>query len=158
VRGQKSLDNQEIDFFEVFFFLTFDIILKLVVIVSFLTPNGFQIATTIAILSPWKKLVKYSVYSLSRFTGESQSQLVGDAVRGQKSLDNQEIDFFEVFFVDKRFIIFFKKDSRLGWRRLALLIPLFAKNSRLGYFFNANNPQGESYSPNALNFFNNKLN
>jgi hypothetical protein len=27
----------------------------------------------------------------------------------------------------------------------SLLIPLFAKNSRLGYFFNANNPQGESY-------------
>jgi len=39
-------------------------------------------------------------------------------VRGQKSLDNQEIDFFEVFFVDKRFIFFFKKDSRPGWRRL----------------------------------------
>ena len=29
---------------------------------------------------------------------------------------------------------------------VAILSPLFAKNSRLGYFFNANNPQGESYS------------
>jgi hypothetical protein len=33
----------------------------------------------------------------------------------------------------QRFIFFFEKDSRLGWRRLWLLIPLFAKNSRLGY-------------------------
>ena len=45
------------------------------------------------------------------------------------------------------------------WDRVAsLLIPLFAKNSRLGYFFNANNPhrqqvgsatlpQGESDDP-----------
>ena len=38
-----------------------------------------------------------------------------------------------------RFIFFFEKDSRQGLRRLWLLIPLFAKNSRLGYFFNANN-------------------
>ena len=28
--------------------------------------------------------------SLSRFSGKSQSQLVGDAVRGQKSLDNNK--------------------------------------------------------------------
>ena len=41
--------------------------------------------------------------------------------------------------MDKRFIFFFKKDSRLGFRRLWLLIPFLAKNSRLGYFFNANN-------------------
>jgi hypothetical protein len=48
--------------------------------------------------------------------------------------------------VDKRFIFFFEKDSRQGLRRLSLLIPLFAKNSHLGYFFNANNPQGGNYS------------
>jgi hypothetical protein len=48
---------------------------------------------------------------------------------------NQEIVFFGIFFADKRFIFFFEKDSRLGLRRLWLLIPLFAKNSRLGYFF-----------------------
>ena len=97
--------------------------------------------------------------------------------------------FFWNFFVDKRFIFFFEKDSRLGpaslgfvaflnqnfiliskttcpwdrvaWRRrfsqskfhfdfeddlplgsrrLWLLIPFLAKNSRLGYFFNARNP------------------
>ena len=31
---------------------------------------------------------------------------------------NQEIVFFGIFFVDKRFIFFFEKDSRLGLRRL----------------------------------------
>jgi hypothetical protein len=49
-------------------------------------------------------------------------------------------------FVDKRFIFFSKKNR--DWDCFAsLMIPLFAKNSRLGYFFGANNPQGESYSP-----------
>jgi hypothetical protein len=33
----------------------------------------------------------------------------------------------------------FEDDSATGIASLALLIPLFAKNSRLGYFFNANN-------------------
>jgi hypothetical protein len=37
--------------------------------------------------------------------------------------------------LSQRFIFFFEKDLRLGLRRLWLLIPLFAKNSRLGYFF-----------------------
>jgi hypothetical protein len=37
----------------------------------------------------FKTLVKLSVSSLSRFTGESQSQLVGDAVRGQKTNNNK---------------------------------------------------------------------
>ena len=31
-------------------------------------------------------------------------------------------------------------DLPLGLRRLRLLIPFLAKNSRLGYFFNARNP------------------
>jgi hypothetical protein len=34
-------------------------------------------------------LATLSGSSLSRFTGESQSQLVGDAERGQNILDNQ---------------------------------------------------------------------
>jgi len=41
----------------------------------------------------------------------------------------------EFFFADKRFIFFFEKDSRRGPASLSLLVPLFAKNSRLGYFF-----------------------
>ena len=68
---------------------------------------------------------------------------------------------FSSFFMDKRFIFFFKKDSRQGPASPSLLIPLFAKNSRLGDFFNANNPhlqqvgsatlpQGESDYPVSL--------
>jgi hypothetical protein len=58
--------------------------------------------------------------------------------------------------VDKRFIFFFEKDSRQGLRRLRLLIPLFAKNSRLGYFLNANNPQGGSYDTESFETIANK--
>ena len=57
------------------------------------------------------------------------------------------------FFVDKRLIFFFKKDSRLGPASLTLLIPFFAKNSRLGYFFNAKNLHGEWIAVSAMSFF-----
>ena len=57
------------------------------------------------------------------------------------------------FFVCKCFILFFEKDSPQGLRRLRLLIPLFAKNSRLGYFLNANNPQVGNYSSLMLRVF-----
>jgi hypothetical protein len=40
--------------------------------------------------------------------------------------------------LSQRFI-FFQKRFATGIASLALPIPLFAKNSRLGYFFNANN-------------------
>ena len=33
---------------------------------------------------------------------------------------------------------------------VAILSPLFAKNSRLGYFFNAKSPQGESYGTESV--------
>jgi len=46
--------------------------------------------------------------------------------------------------------LFLRKRFAPGIASLSLLTPLFAKNSRLGYFFNANNPQGGSYSPKAL--------
>ena len=58
--------------------------------------------------------------------------------------------FFWNFFVCKCLIFFFEKDSPHGSASLSLPIPLFAKNSRLGYFFNANNPQGESYKTESV--------
>jgi len=42
-------------------------------------------------------------------------------------------------FSQSKFHFDFEDDSATGIASLALLIPLFAKNSRLGYFFNANN-------------------
>jgi hypothetical protein len=44
---------------------------------------------TLTPLNLVKLLATLSVQSLSRFSGESQSQLVGDAERGQNILDNQ---------------------------------------------------------------------
>ena len=41
---------------------------------------------------------------------------------------------------------FFSHGSQIA-TNVAILSPLFAKNSRLGYFFNAKSPQGESLSP-----------
>jgi len=51
---------------------------------------------------------------------------------------------FVDFFIGQRFVLFFEKDLPQGPASLTLLIPLFAKNSRLGYFFNAKSPQGGS--------------
>jgi hypothetical protein len=56
-----------------------------------------------------------------------------------RRIRDEFLGFFGVFFVDKRFIFFFEKDSRLGPASPSFLIPLFAKNSRLGYFFYAKN-------------------
>jgi hypothetical protein len=76
------------------------------------------------------------------------------------------LSFLE-FFCGETLHLFFKKDSRLGLRRLgfaaflnqnfiliskttrdwdcfaSLMIPFLAKNSRLGYFLNARNLHGE---------------
>ena len=51
--------------------------------------------------------------------------------------------------LSQRFI-FFSKKIRDGDCFASLMIPLFAKNSRLGYFFNANNPQGGSYDTESV--------
>ena len=42
-------------------------------------------------------------------------------------------------FSQSKFHFYFEDDLPLGSRRLRLLIPFLAKNSRLGYFFYANN-------------------
>jgi hypothetical protein len=42
-------------------------------------------------------------------------------------------------FSQSKFHFDFEDDSATGTASLSLLVPLFAKNSRLGYFFNANN-------------------
>jgi hypothetical protein len=83
----------------------------------------------------------------SPLEGESQSQLVGDAVRGQKSLDNQEIDFFEVF-------LFLTFDIILKLVVIvSFLTPHDSRNLTTVKFLESALPQGESYSPNALKFF-----
>jgi hypothetical protein len=45
-----------------------------------------------------------------------------------------------VAFLNQNFILIFEDDLPQGSRHLRLLIPFLAKNSRLGYFFNARNP------------------
>ena len=64
-------------------------------------------------------------------------------------------NFFSLLrrFSQSKFHFDFEDDLPLGLRRLWLLIPLFAKNSRLGYFLNANNPQGEGDDPVSLTSF-----
>ena len=42
-------------------------------------------------------------------------------------------------FSQSKFHFDFEDDSATGTASLSLLVPLFAKNSRLGYFLNANN-------------------
>ena len=46
-------------------------------------------------------------------------------------------------FSQSKFHFDFEDDSATGTASPSLLVPLFAKNSRLGYFFNANNLHGE---------------
>ncbi len=50
-------------------------------------------------------------------------------------------EFFSTLrrFSQSKFHFDFEDDSQTGTASPSLLVPLFAKNSRLGYFFNANN-------------------
>jgi len=55
-----------------------------------------------------------------------------------RDIRDKYLGFLE-FFCGETFHLFLRKRFTTGIASLALLIPLFAKNSRLGYFFNANN-------------------
>jgi hypothetical protein len=62
--------------------------------------------------------------------------------------------FFDPFhgfvaFLNQNFILI-SKTTRPRDCFASLMIPLFVKNSRLGYFFNAKSPQGGSYSTVSL--------
>ena len=62
------------------------------------------------------------------------------------------------FFCLQTFHLFLRKRFTTGIASLALLIPLFAKNSHLGYFFNANNLKiyrgcRDSFATKRFNFF-----
>jgi hypothetical protein len=61
-----------------------------------------------------------------------------------------EVSFWEFFCGEKRLVAFLNQNFILiskttrDWDCVtSFLIPLFAKNSRLGYFLNANNLHGE---------------